>query len=272
MTLGELLHSRSIENPAKAVLFCGDQTMSYEDVDRSTSRLAGWFLGQGLHAGDRVAIHWSNHIETVQLFFGSWKAGLIAVPVNIRLKPPEISYILDHSQARMCFSEPSLAPLAAEAGARTIMRELPRLKAADVKLPEVDPDQPAAILYTSGTTARPKGAIHTHRTLIENGRLVGALANRLDSSDRTLIMTQMMHVAGLFCTLAAIQSDGSAVLLQAFLPGAVLDAMEQFRCTYTFALPALMHAIAEEQERKPRDAASLRTLLGGGDSVPVSLQ
>ena len=111
MTLGELLHSRSIENPAKTALFCGDETISYEELDVSTTRLAGWFLGQGLCAGDRVAIHWSNRIETVQLFFGVWKAGLIAVPVNTRLKPPEIAYILEHSQARMCFSEPGMAPL-----------------------------------------------------------------------------------------------------------------------------------------------------------------
>src|ERR1035441_8957789 len=141
MTLGELLHSRSTDNPAKTVLFCGDQTMSWEELDTSTSRLAGWFLDQGLRSGDRVAIHWSNHIETVQLFFGLFKAGLIAAPINIRLKPPEISYILEHSQARMCFSEPALAPLATEAGAGSNLCEMPRLEPRDVALPEVDPDQ-----------------------------------------------------------------------------------------------------------------------------------
>src|SRR5579862_8506570 len=114
MTLAELLHSRSIETPAKTVLFCDDRTISWEELDMSTSRLAGWFLDQGLRSGDRVAIHWSNHIETVQLFFGLWKAGLIAVPINTRFKPAEISYVLEHSQARMCFSEPALAPLATE--------------------------------------------------------------------------------------------------------------------------------------------------------------
>ena len=262
MTLGELLHSRSTDNPSKTVLYCGEQTMSWEDLDRSTTRLAGWFLDQGLRSGDRVAIHWSNHIETVQLFFGLWKAGLIAVPINVRLKPPEISYILDHSQARMCFSEPALA----QSGD---LRELPRLEPAEVALPEVDPDQPAVILYTSGTTARPKGVTHTHRTLIESGRLVASFHG---GGDGTLVMTQMAHVSGLYYTLAAIYSGGSAVLLPAFQPAAVLDAIERFRCIYTFALPAMVHAIAEEQARKPRDATSLRALSSGGDSVPVSLQ
>ena len=246
--------------------------MSWEELDRSTSRLAGWFLDQGLRSGDRVAIHWSNRIETVQLFFGLWKAGLIAVPINTRLKPPEISYILDHSQARMCFSEPALAPLAAEAGAGNVLSELPSLEPADVALPEVDPDQPAVILYTSGTTARPKGAIHTHRTLIENSRLVVA-AFHLGAGDATLVMTSMMHAVGLYLDLLpAILSGGSATLLPAFEPAAVLDAIERFRCTYTVALPALMHAIAEEQALKPRDVGSLTVLWAGGDSVPVSLQ
>jgi long-chain acyl-CoA synthetase len=237
MTLGELLHSRALENPAKTVLFCEDRTMSLEELDKSTSRLARWFLDEGLQPGDRVAIHWSNRIETVQLFFGLWKAGLIAVPVNIRLKAPEISYILEHSEARMCFSEPTLAQLAAEAGAGSVLSGLPRLESGDAALPEVNPDQPAVILYTSGTTARPKGAIHTHRTLLENSRLMVA-AVPLDSCDRTLVATQMMHAVGLYMDLLpAIHSRGSAVLLPVFEAAAVLDAIERFRCSYFTILP-----------------------------------
>ena len=271
MTLGELLHSRSIENPAKTALFCEDRTMSYEELDRSTTRLAGWFLGQGLRAGDRVAIHWSNRIEVAQLYLGLFKAGLIAVPVNTRLKPPEIAYFLENSQARMCFSEPALAPLVRDAGGGDLLRELPQLEPADVALPEVHPDQPALIMYTSGTTARPKGAIHTHRTLAAS-RLIGEMAN-LDSHSRTLIMTPMMHIVGLAgALLPAIYSRGSAVLLPAFQPAAALDTIERFRCTYSFVLPAMMHAMAEEQARKPRDVSSLKILIAAGDSVPVSLQ
>jgi long-chain acyl-CoA synthetase len=206
---------------------------------------------------------------TALLLVSDCRRRLLLPATRTRFKPPEISYVLEHSQARMCFSEPALAPLAAEAGAGSILCELPCLEPADVALPEVDPEQPAAILYTSGTTARPKGAIHTHRTVIENSKLV---ALNLDSGDRTLVMTPMMHASGLVATLAAIHSSASAVLLPAFQPAAVLDAIERFRCTYTIALPAMMHAIAEEQAGKPRDVGSLRRLGAGGDSVPFSLQ
>jgi long-chain acyl-CoA synthetase len=271
MTLGELLHMRTIGNPEGTVLYCEDQTMSWEELDQSTTRLAGWFLDQGLQAGDRVAIHWSNRIASVQLFFGLWKAGVIAVPVNSRLKPAEISYILAHSQARMCFSEPALAPLAAEAGAERLFSVLPSLGSSDVALPEIDPDQPAAFMYTSGTTARPKGVTHTHRTLINTGELVASAAN-LDSCDTTLVMTPIMHLSGLACSLSAIVTSGSAVLLPAFQPAAVLDTVERFGCACTGGVPAMMHAIAEEQSRKPRNMGSLATFFAFGDRVPVSLQ
>lgn len=262
MTLGQLLHSAALEVPAKIAFFCEDQSISYEELDRSTTRLAGWFISQGLKPGDRVATHWPNRIEAVQLLFGAWKAGLIAVTINTRLKPPEVEYILGHSQARLCFSEPSLA----QSGA---LGKLPDIEECDVALPVVEPDSPALILYTSGSTAHPKGVTHSHRSLIENGRLVASLN---DSGGRMLIITQMMHVSGLYLTLSGIYFGKSAVLLPAFQPAAVLDAIEQFHCAFAFALPVMMQAIVEEQARQTRDLGSLKTLLAGGDSVPISLQ
>ncbi len=80
--------------------------------------LAEWFLAEGLRPGERVAVHWSNSFEVVQIYFALFKAGLIAVAVNVRLKRTEIGYIFDHSMARKWFSEPSLGPQAERSGAR----------------------------------------------------------------------------------------------------------------------------------------------------------
>jgi long-chain acyl-CoA synthetase len=276
-TLGDLLHARSLENPGAPALFCNNQTMSYRDLDESSARLARLLIDQGLRPGDRVAIHWSNAIEVVQLFFAIFKAGLIAVPVNIRLKPPEVSWILEHSQSTVCFSEPALAPVAEQASSRSkslqaIRTELPPLTVTDGgSLPEVQDHQPAVILYTSGSTSRPKGAVHTHRTLGEATRLVAR--NFLDRTDIVLTMTQMMHAAGLGADLLPAISLGiPAALLPAFTPGAALDVIERFRCTYAFGLPALLQFVVDEQIRMPRDTSSLRTVLAGGDCVPVNLQ
>jgi long-chain acyl-CoA synthetase len=276
-TLGDLLHARSLENPGAPALFCNNETMSYRDLDQSSGRLARWLIDQGLQPGDRVAIHWSNSIEVVQIFFAVFKAGLIAVPVNTRLKPPEAAWILEHSQSTICFSEPALAPVAEEARARSkslqsIRTILPALSAySRGSLPEVQDRQPAVILYTSGSTSRPKGAVHTHRTLGEATWQVAR--NFLNRTDIVLTMTQMMHAAGLGADLLpAISAGIPAVLLPAFTPGGVLDAIERFHCTYTFGLPALLQFVVDEQVRMPRDISSLRTVVAGGDCVPVKLQ
>ena len=250
--------------------------MSFGDLDESSTRLARWLIEQGLKPGERVALYWSNSIEAVQIFFGIVKAGLIAVPVNLRLKSPEVAWILEHSQSVMCFSEPALAPIAEQArpacpSLRCILTELPALAAGnEPSLAEVRDDQPAAILYTSGSTARPKGVTHTHRTLREAVRMI---ADLVDSEDIVLTMTPMMHAIGLSLALLPSVSLGiPTVLLPAFEPGAVLDAIERFRCTFTLGLPALMQLIVEEQVRKPRDVSSLRTVLAAGDRVPVNSQ
>jgi long-chain acyl-CoA synthetase len=276
-TLGEILRRRALEKADAAALLCDGREMSYRELDESTTALACWLLDQGLEPGERVAIHWSNSIEAAQIFFAIFKAGLIAVPINLRLKAPEAAWILEHSQAKMCFSEPALASMANSARSackclQSVLSELPRVSPADAgSLPAVLADQPTAIFYTSGTTARPKGAIHTHRTLIAGARILGDLV--LDHNDTALVLTQMMYVAGLGCVLLpAIDRGLPVVLLPAFEPGAALDAIERFRCTYTFNLPALWHMMLEEQMQRPRDVSSLRTLIAGGDCVPVQLQ
>src|SRR5678816_3658713 len=102
MNLGRMLGQSAAKNPQKTAVVCGSRIVSYEALDRSTDALARWLLHAGLESGDRVAIHWSNSIEVVELYFACFKAGLIAVPVNNRLKVPEIAYILVHSNAKLC--------------------------------------------------------------------------------------------------------------------------------------------------------------------------
>ena len=276
-TLGALLHARAQENPSATALFCGERRISYRELDESSSRLAVWLLKHGLQRGDRVAIHWCNSIETVQLFFAIFKAGLIAVPINLRLKAPEAAWILQHSQALLCFSEPTLAPITEEARAScpalgSILTQLPEGETeSSSPLPEIKTDQPAIILYTSGSTARPKGATHSHRTLLAALQLVAD--NFLVRDDIVLVTTQMMYAVGLVAALLAAVCRGvPAVLLPAFEPSSFLDTVERFRCTYTAALPALMQLVVDEQARQPRDTSSLRTAMAGGDSVPPALQ
>lgn len=274
MTLDKLLHKHAERQPGKPAVVTDEKRITYAELDQSVTRLAQHLLDRGLQRGDRVAVHWPNSIETVQLLLAVFRAGLIAVPVNLRLKSPEIAHVFRDSGARICFSEPALAPLAEKArsnGSPEIVSQLPQLTGSTTPLPEIDFNEPAVIQYTSGTTARGKGVLHTHRSLFESGRLV--TPDPVGPSDICLIFTPMMHASGLNISLTPVLEQGAtAVMLKTFEPAASLDLIERFRCTYFFALPAMLQFMAEEQAHCPRDVSSLRNVLSGGDTVPVALQ
>jgi long-chain acyl-CoA synthetase len=274
MTFSDFLHRHAGQQPAKDAVNTADGSITYAELDDSVSYIARNLLESGLRRGDRVAIFWSNSVETVQLLLAAFRAGLIAVPINVRLKPPEIAYILEHSGASVCFSEPQLAELARQAqrdGYPEIVSGLPAVTASrSTSLPEMDPDQPAVILYTSGTTARPKGVTHTQRTLLGAVRLI--TPDPIGPDDILLTITQIAHVSGLAGVLAPLVLGAMTVLLKAFDAAAVLDAIERFGCTYTTALPPMLQSMLEEQVRRPRNLSTMRNIVAGGDTVPIPLQ
>jgi long-chain acyl-CoA synthetase len=278
MNLGNLLSASAARNPRKTACVFESENISYGQLDRSTTSLARWFLRNGCKPGDRIAVHWPNSIETVMLFFACFKAGMIAVPVNVRMKAHEVAYVLQHSKAAMYIAHTDLAAVATEArkscvGLHKIHSALDGLNEEDprVALPEVNDYDPALLLYTSGTTARPKGVTQTHRTLLESVKLVCSAAP--DSLQTVLVMTQMAYISAI-CVglLPTVVTGGTCVLLPAFDAAQVLDLIERFRCTYTFGLPSMVQLLHEEQARKPREVRSLRTFMAGGDCVPVSTQ
>jgi long-chain acyl-CoA synthetase len=278
MNMGNLLSASAERNPRKTAIILENESVSYEQLDRSTTSLAQWFLRHGCKPGDRIAFYWPNSIETVKLFFACFKAGMIAVPVNVRMKPPEIAYVLQHSKAVMYFAHPDLMSVAEEArkgcaGLRTIQSTLEGLNegAPEVPLREVNDYDPAMVLYTSGTTARPKGVTHTHRTLLECVKLTCSAAP--DSLQIALVMTQMAFISAICASvLPTIVTGGTCVLVPAFDAPLVLDLIERFQCSCTFGVPSMVQLLLEEQARRPRVVSTLRTFFAGGDSVPVSTQ
>jgi long-chain acyl-CoA synthetase len=277
MTMGQMLRLSAARNPDKPAVVCGEHIVSYRALDEATDALAIWLLEQGLQPGERVAIHWTNSLETVKLFFACFKAGLIAVPLNNRLKAPEIAYVLGHSKARLCFSQPELAPLSEEVRGDCphlvdIHTRLPSLECPRARaLPAVTADQVAAVLYTSGTTARPKGVMHTHVSLTGSTELMVSLG--IGETDVPLAVTQLVHIAALACVLLpGIRCGCTVVLLPAFDAAQGLNLIERWRCTAFLILPAMLRFMVEEQANCPRDVRSMRLCMAGGDAVPVTLQ
>jgi long-chain acyl-CoA synthetase len=178
----------------------------------------------------------------------------------------------------VCFAHPDLAAVANEAakGCTMSLASHTGLEAWDkrdpeVDLPEVNDDDPAVLLYTSGTTARPKGVTHTHRTLLETVALVSR--ETPDGLRNMLVMSPMAYISGsVIGLLPPILAGGTCVLARGFNPPVVLDLIERFHCTAAFGLPFIVQLLVEEQTRKPRQISSLGTFIAGGDSVPVSTQ
>lgn len=275
MTPGALLRARSTFSPTAVALFAGERAMTFAELDTTTDALARWFVASGLKPGDRVAIQWPNAIEVVQVFFAAFKAGLTAVPINLRLKPNEIAWVLEHCGASLCFAPQALAGPVEAAGV-PLFTALPALDAVPaIALPQADVEMPALIMYTSGSTGRPKGAVLSQGALVHTGELCTQDFERTFgdlAKPRGLLMTPLMHSSGLYVLLGSVRLGEPCVLLPAFDPAAALDALERYECTLTLALPAMMQFLLDEQERRPRNLSSLRVIFAGGDSVAVALQ
>lgn len=268
MLLNELLTQCAQRHPAKPAVITSERSITYGELDGAVNCMARHLVDRGLERGDRVAVHWHNSIEHVVLMMGIWRAGMVVVPINPRMKSAEIAYVLEHSGARLCFSEPALAGLVSGV---EVTSELPELSGSSEVLSAPDADAPAMILYTSGTTARPKGVVHTQRSLFEGSRaLTGVVAGL---NERPLAISQLSHIAALSCVfLPGLMEGASVVLLRVFEAGAALDAVERFGCTYLFSLPASLQLMAEQEAERPREVSSLKAIGAGGDTVSMALQ
>jgi long-chain acyl-CoA synthetase len=271
------LHTAASKVPDKIAIVSGEERLSYRAFDREARRLAHRLIAAGIAPGDRVALHMLNGIDLAVSYFGCFYAGAIAVPINTRFKAPEIGYVLSHSGASLYLGQPEF--VSEIAGIRsgqhrveTFVFDLRQFVAetrapANRPLPHIAADDAAIILYTSGTTARPKGVTHSHRT-----SLIAARAGGFESSDVSAVVTPMAHMAGFVVLLACVDAGATAVMSARFDADRLLDDIESHRCTRLVAMPVMYQAFCAAQLEKPRDVNSLRRCLAGGDSVPPTLK
>ncbi len=290
MSLSELLRRQRKRHPQKKALLFEDQSWTYTQLDAITDRIAATLLQLGVQPGDRVALHFSNRPEMVFGYYACFKCGAVAVPLRITLKGPELEYVLNHCGARLLLGQDDLfsevqavrgklpgverfyvsGDAAAFPGARPFA-ELTRQPSAPVRFPEATPEAVAAILYTSGTTAHPKGVTHTHGTLARTAASMVACAD-VRPEDILAIATPLCHGSGFMIhLLPALHAGATALVLARPDPELVLREMARHHATWFAAMPVLCGNLAHHPQAGSYDLRSLRVCLTGADAVPVEL-
>lgn len=281
MNIPAALNYSRTRYPEKPAIVCGDQSWTYAELDALTDKLALNLLVSGVQRNDRVAFHLANGPELAIGYIACLKAGAIAVPIKLRLKGPEIDYILRHSGSMCYIGQPDL--YAGLAGCCPAIESLelryltgePKdgktnafddlLVGANASLPgpEIRPDQVAAILYTSGTTARPKGVMHTHKTLVETANVMRKTG--LDGDQVAVVMTSMTHMIGFgMVFLSGLLNGATVVISRPFDYESTLQAFARWRGTFLAGLPIMFRGLIQTQAELQLDISSGKFYFCGG--------
>jgi fatty-acyl-CoA synthase len=270
---------------ATALRFLGN-TVTWAELRRRVVALAGALSRRGVGFGDRVMILMLNRTEFVESVLAANMVGAIAVPVNFRLTPAEIAFLVDDCEAQVMITEPVLAAVAT--GVRDITSVLNMILVAGaagedgllgyeelVNEPgdppdpvDIPNDSPALIMYTSGTTGQPKGAVLTH-TNLTGQTMTGLYTHGADVNDVGFIGVPFFHIAGIGNLLTGMLLGIPTVIhpLGAFDPGQLLDVLAAEKVTGIFLVPAQWQAVCAAQQANPRDVR-LRVMSWG--AAPAS--
>ena len=284
--LATMLRESATADPDKTLVHFLDNEITYAQVDHLSGCVASSLLGLGLERGDKVAVQLPNVPQFLFAYFGILKAGLVAVPLNPLLVAPEVSYHLSNSDAKVLITFETFAAEAVKGAqiagdVRTFVvsisgAELPTgttsfdelYGGTDTRdIVALGADDTAVLLYTSGTTGKPKGAELTHFQLYMNCTIAGGLFE-LQPNDVGVAVLPLFHVFGLSSVLnLTVRYGSSMVLVPRFEVGAVVDAIERHRCTIFSGVPTMFFALVQA-DIAGRDLSSLRTGISGGAPIP----
>lgn len=260
--------ARALAAPAEGVLY------DYASLHARVERLAGGLAARGVTAGARLAVLALNHSDTLCLTLACARLGAMLLPLNWRLTASELQYQLDDAEPAWLWHDDAHAALAGQLSGPTCapLATLDDWLAAPLHpTPDIDPETPLLLLYTSGTTGRPKGALLSQRMLAANADNT-ALSWDLSGADSSVAHAPFFHTGGLnVLTLPLLQRGGFSVLLPRFDPGQVLSAIVNWRLSVLFAVPTMFQMLADHPDFAAAELGSLRFCISGGAPCPIPL-
>jgi long-chain acyl-CoA synthetase len=259
-----------------------DMELNYSLLDEAGARVAALVKSKGVEPGDRVGLMMPNVPYFPAIYYGILRAGGVVVPMNVLLKAREVAFYVEDPEAKLLFAWGDFGE-AAEAGAEKAGTEVILVKPGDFEqlLADQEPDRDmaecsgedtAVILYTSGTTGKPKGAELTHANLYRNSKGVSEKLGEMGAEDVLLGALPLFHSFGQTCTMNSAVSVGATVtMLPRFDPDKALQIIERDRVTIFQGVPTMYNAMLHSESCDSADCSSLRTCMSGGAAMPAEL-
>ena len=287
--IGAWLTKREYLTPDKEAVVDGDRRLTYRRLNRRVNRLARGLAALGMRPGDRLGVLSYNRLEFVEAIMAAAKLGLILVPLNWRLTAAELGFILGDSGTETLIYDPDLFELAKGLEAEASIRQKIVIGPADQDgavsyddllarqsdaEPEPDPaptlDSPHIIMYTAGTTGRPKGAVLTQGAGFWN--VLNLESIDFTSADRDLLVLPMFHIGGIgLFTLPMLYHGATVVIMRAFDPAVCLRLLRDENITLFFGVPAVFLFLIQHPEFSADVFRGVRLVMSGGAPLPVSL-
>ena len=282
LNLASIVTDTAAATPAAVAVRLGPLELTYGELDDHSARLAALLREKGLRRGDRIGLMLPNVLEFPVCYYGILRAGGIVVPMNVLLKRREIAFYLEDSGAKLLlawhgFSEEAREG-AAEAGAELVevepeaFAELLGDREPEPALADTDEDDTAVILYTSGTTGKPKGAELTHFNLGRSSDISARTTSNIQPGDIVLGALPLFHSFGQTVSMnASLRVGATLTLLPKFDPGEALEIMQRDRVTHFYGVPTMYGALLHHPDRESYDTSALRICITGGASMPVEV-
>ncbi|SFB96037.1 long-chain acyl-CoA synthetase [Bacillus sp. OV322] len=301
MNLSERLHQTALDKGSKTAYYFMDQATSYEELDTSVTKFADGLNKLGIGKGDHVALLLGNSPHFIIGMYGSLRAGAAVIPINPIYTPDEIGYIISNGDVKAVISLDALVPLlekmspqlpsvehmiicdtqqSTEQNDLSSLTIYPKLKTFskmisagndEYRREAADPDETAVILYTSGTTGKPKGAMLTHRNLYSNAKDTGDYL-KISENDRVITTLPMFHVFCLTVVLnAPLMNGGTLLIVPKFSPREIFRIAKKYEATLFAGVPTMYNFLLQYPEGSANDLNSFRLCIAGGSSMPVAL-